>query len=113
MTGTTPEDWFSIFLIGAPSSLKLLSSSATPPPRFESCSAELMDLPMDSMESSILKRKQLTSSPRCFLPALRKVGVAGWNLPVMISSTRDVVVFSLPAPRKSAVIVTRSSNRSR
>lgn len=36
ITGTTPDDWFSIFLIGAPSSLRLLSRRATPPPLFES-----------------------------------------------------------------------------
>jgi hypothetical protein len=33
-------------------------------------------------------RKQETSSPRCALPVLRKVGVAGWKRPEMISSTR-------------------------
>ena len=31
-----PEDWFSICLIGAPDSRMFESSSATPPPRFES-----------------------------------------------------------------------------
>src|SRR5690625_7862295 len=42
MTGTTPEDWFSIFLIGAPCSRRLVRLSATPPPRLESCSEELI-----------------------------------------------------------------------
>lgn len=65
------------------------------------------------MESSIRRRKQLTSSPRCFLPALRNVGVAGWNLPVIISSTSDVAISVLPLARKRAVMATRSSNRSR
>ena len=42
MTGMTPELWFSMCLIGAPCSRMLESSSATPPPRLDSCSAELM-----------------------------------------------------------------------
>ena len=83
----TPEDWFSICLIGAPTSRMLVSAKATPPPRLESCSAELMDRPIDSMLSSMRSRKQETSSPRCFLPAFRNVGVAGWKRPSMISST--------------------------
>lgn len=60
----TPEDWFSICLIGAPTSRMLVSANATPPPRLESCRAELMDRPIDSMLSSMRRRKQETSSPR-------------------------------------------------
>jgi hypothetical protein len=71
----------------APASRMLLSSSATPPPRLDSCRAELMPRAIDSMLSSMRSRKQLTSSPRCALPVLRKVGVAGWKRPEMISST--------------------------
>jgi hypothetical protein len=62
------------------------SSSATPPPRLDSCRAELMPRAIDSMLSSMRSRKQLTSSPRCAL-VLRNVGVAGWKRPEMISST--------------------------
>ncbi|MGO7800521.1 hypothetical protein ACC710_36810, partial [Rhizobium ruizarguesonis] len=36
---------------------------------------DLFDRPIDSILSSNRSRKQETSSPRCFLPALRKVGV--------------------------------------
>lgn len=43
----------------------------------DSCSAELIERPMDSMLSSMRSGKQLTGSPRCFLPELRKIGVAG------------------------------------
>ena len=35
MTGTTPLDWFWIFLIGAPASRRFVSDRATPPPRFD------------------------------------------------------------------------------
>jgi len=77
MTGTTPDAWFSIFLIGAPASRRFVSMRATPPPRFDSWRAELIDRPIDSIESSTRSRKQEISSPRCFLPALRNVGVAG------------------------------------
>src|SRR5690242_16040368 len=87
MIGMTPELWFSMFLMGAPCSRMLLSNKATPPPRLDSCSAELMERPMDSMLSSMRSRKQLTGSPRCFLPEFKNVGVAGWNRPSMISST--------------------------
>lgn len=86
MTGTTPLDWFSMCLIGAPSSLRLDSSSATPPPRFDNCKAALMPREIDSMLSSMRTRKQLTGSPRCALPRFRNVGVAGWNRPASISS---------------------------
>src|SRR3978361_550583 len=55
-----------MFLIGAPCSRMLDSSKATPPPRLDSCSAELMERPIDSMLSSMRSRKQLTGSPRCF-----------------------------------------------
>src|SRR5690625_7811153 len=82
----TPEDWFSIRLIGAPASRRLVRDSATPPPRLDSWRLELMPRAMDSMLSSTRSRKQETSSPRAVLPALRKVGVAGWKRPVMISS---------------------------
>ena len=94
-----PEDWFSIFLIGAPASRMLLSAKATPPPRLDSCSAELIDRPIDSMLSSMRSRKQDTSSPRCCLPALRNVGVAGWKRPEMISSTSRSASRSSPAAR--------------
>ena len=77
MIGMTPDDWFSIFLIGAPCSRMLLSNRATPPPRLDSCSAELMERPMDSILSSMRRRKHETGSPRCFFPELRNVGVAG------------------------------------
>ena len=72
-----------------------------------------MARPIDSMLSSMRRRKQDTSSPRWALPALRKVGVAGWNRPVIISSTSAVASSSLPSARNSAVMDTRSSNRSR
>ena len=111
--GMTPEDWFSMFLIGAPCSRMLVSSKATPPPRLDSCSAELMDRPMDSMLSSMRSRKQLTGSPRCFLPELRNVGVAGWNRPSMISSSTFSASDVSPAARVRATMATRSSKRSR
>ncbi len=57
MIGMTPELWFSMFLIGAPCSRMLVSSNATPPPRLDSCSAELMERPMDSMLSSMRKKE--------------------------------------------------------
>ncbi|MCY1302184.1 hypothetical protein D9M70_518300 [compost metagenome] len=104
-----PEDWFSICLIGAPISLMLVSDSATPPPRLESCNAELIARPMLSILSSTLSKKQETSSPRCFLPALRKVGVAGWKRPEMISSTRSRASCSFPRASVIATIQTRSS----
>ncbi|SKX78426.1 Uncharacterised protein [Mycobacteroides abscessus subsp. abscessus] len=113
MIGMTPELWFSIFLIGAPCSRMLLSSSATPPPRLDSCSAELIARPMDSMLSSMRSRKQLTGSPRCFLPELRNVGVAGWNRPSMISSTSARASDVSPSASVSATMHTRSSKRSR
>ena len=113
MIGMTPELWFSMFLIGAPCSRMLLSSNATPPPRLDSCSAELMERPMDSMLSSMRSRKQLTGSPRCFLPELRNVGVAGWNRPSMISSTSFSASVVSPAASVSATMQTRSSKRSR
>ena len=113
MTGMIPLDWFSICLIGAPDSRMFDSSSATPPPRLESCSEELMPREIDSMLSSMRSRKQLTSSPRCALPALRKVGVAGWKRPEMISSTRSIATCSSPSARPRAVMTTRSSKRSR
>ena len=109
----TPEDWFSMCLIGAPDSRMLLRSSATPPPRLDSCSDELMARPMDSMLSSMRKRKQDTNSPRCALPAFKNVGVAGWKRPVMISSTSANASSSLPSARKREVMATRSSKRSR
>ena len=86
MTGTTPLDWCSMRLIGAPASRRFVSSSATPPPRFDNCNAALMPREMDSMLSSTRSRKQLTASPRCALPRLRNVGVAGWNRPCTIAS---------------------------
>ena len=86
MTGTMPLDWFSMCLIGAPASRRLLSSSATPPPRLDSCRAALMPREIDSMLSSMRTRKQLTGSPRWALPRFRKVGVAGWKRPAIISS---------------------------
>jgi hypothetical protein len=104
-----PDDWFSICLIGAPASRILVSDSATPPPRFDSCSAELMPRAMLSMLSSTRSRKQDTSSPRCFLPALRKVGVAGWKRPAMISSTMSRRSASLPCASASATMQMRSS----
>ena len=45
---------------------------------------------IDSMLSSMRSRKHETSSPRCALPVLRNVGVAGWKRPEMISSTSSV-----------------------
>ncbi len=36
-------------------------------------------------------RKQETNSPRCFLPALRKVGVAGWKRPETNSASQGLV----------------------
>ncbi len=113
MIGMTPELWFSIFLIGAPCSRTLVSSRATPPPRLESCRAELIERPIDSMLSSMRSRKHDTGSPRCFLPELRNVGVAGWKRPAMISSTSSVASVSSPAARVSATMHTRSSKRSR
>ncbi len=104
-----PEDWFSMRLIGAPTSRTLLSRKATPPPRLESCSAEFTARPMDSMLSSMRRRKQDTSSPRWRLPALRKVGVAGWKRPLIISSTRDSARRSSPRARLRATMHTRSS----
>ncbi|MNW60301.1 hypothetical protein D3C74_382730 [compost metagenome] len=100
-------------LIGAPCSRMLLRSRATPPPRLESCSAELMPRAMDSMLSSMRSRKQDTGSPRCALPMLRNVGVAGWKRPATISSTMSSAVCSLPSARPRATIDTRSSKRSR
>jgi hypothetical protein len=113
MMGMTPEDWFSMFLIGAPCSRMLLSSNATPPPRLDSCRAELIDRPIDSMLSSMRSRKQETGSPRCFLPEFKKVGVAGWNRPSMISSTSFSARPVSPDARVSATMTTRSSKRSR
>ena len=113
MTGMMPDDWFSICLIGAPDSRMFDSSSATPPPRLDSCSDELMPREIDSMLSSMRSRKHETSSPRCALPVLRKVGVAGWKRPEMISSTSSMASFWSPSASPSAVITTRSSNRSR
>ena len=51
---------------------------------------------IDSILSSMRSRKQETSSPRAFLPAFRKVGVAGWKRPVMISSTSFIAKFFIP-----------------
>ena len=113
MIGMTPELWFSMFLIGAPCSRMLLSSNATPPPRLDSCSAELMERPMDSMLSSMRKQEADTGSPRCFLPEFRNVGVAGWNRPSMISSTSFSASAVSPAASVSATMTTRSSKRSR
>jgi len=87
----------------------LVSERATPPPRLESCSAELMERPMLSILSSTRSRKQETSSPRLFLPAFRNVGVAGWKRPEMISSTRLRASCSSPRARESATMQTRSS----
>ena len=64
---------------------------------------------MDSMLSSMRRRKQETSSPRAALPALRKVGVAGWKRPSMISSMSDIANASSPRARASATMHTRSS----
>ena len=108
-----PLDWFSICLIGAPDSRMFDRSSATPPPRFDSCSDELMPRAIDSMLSSMRSRKQLTSSPRCALPALRNVGVAGWKRPEMISSVSFQARSWSPSASASAVMTTRSSKRSR
>src|SRR3546814_5010217 len=94
MTGMMPLDWFSICLIGAPASRMFESRSATPPPRLDNCSEELMPREIDSMLSSMRSRKHDTSSPRWALPALRKVGVAGWKRPERISSTISVASFS-------------------
>ena len=82
----------------------LVSSNATPPPRLDSCSAELMARPIDSMLSSMRSRKQETSSPRCFLPELRNVGVAGWKRPSMISSTSLAARSSSPRARCRATM---------
>ncbi|CPU65360.1 Uncharacterised protein [Mycobacteroides abscessus] len=109
----TPDDWFSMCLMGAPCSRMFDRSSATPPPRLESCSAELMPRAMDSMLSSMRSRKQDTGSPRCALPTLRNVGVAGWKRPEMTSSTMSSAACSLPSARPSATMQTRSSKRSR
>ena len=109
MIGMTPEDWFSMRLIGAPTSRILLSRKATPPPRFDSCSAEFTARPIDSILSSIRSRKQETSSPRWRLPQLRKVGVAGWKRPEIISSTRSCASPVSPAASRSATMHTRSS----
>ncbi len=113
ITGMTPEDCPSICLIGAPDSRMFESRSATPPPRLESWSEELMPRAIDSMLSSTRSRKQETSSPRWALPALRNVGVAGWKRPAMISSTRSIATASSPSASASAVMTTRSSKRSR
>ena len=102
-----------MFLIGAPCSRMLLSSNATPPPRLDSCSAELIDRPIDSMLSSMRSKKQLTGSPRCVLPEFKNVGVAGWNRPSMISSTSFSASPVSPDANVSATMTTRSSKRSR
>ncbi|MNE48497.1 hypothetical protein D3C80_1429640 [compost metagenome] len=109
MIGITPEDWFSMRLIGAPTSRMLVSKNATPPPRFDSCSAEFTARPMDSILSSMRNRKQDTSSPRCCLPQLRKVGVAGWKRPEIISSTKSCANAVSPAASVKATMHTRSS----
>ena len=109
----TPEDWFWIRLIGAPASRRFVSDNATPPPRLDNCNEELIARAMDSMLSSTRRRKQETSSPRCALPALRKVGVAGWKRPAMISSVIRSARPGSPAARVRATMQTRSSNRSR
>ena len=72
-----------------------------------------MALEIDSMLSSIRSRKHETNSPRCFLPQFKKVGVAGWKRPEMISSTMEIAMSSLPSASAKATITTRSSNRSR
>ncbi len=113
ITGMTPDDWFWMCLIGAPCSRMLLSRRATPPPRLDSCRAELMPRAMDSMLSSMRSRKQETGSPRCALPTLRKVGVAGWNRPETTSSTTSRATCSSPSASPRATIETRSSKRSR
>ncbi len=113
MTGMMPDDWFSICLMGAPDSRMFERRRATPPPRLESCSDELMPREIDSMLSSMRSRKHETSSPRWALPVLRNVGVAGWNRPPMISSTRSTASCSSPCASPSAVMTTRSSKRSR
>ena len=78
MTGTTPDEAFSIFLIGAPASRRLDRFTPTPPPLRDNCKDEFTPRPIDSMESSKSIKKQDTSSPRRFFPAFKKVGVAGW-----------------------------------
>ena len=113
MTGTTPLDWFWIFLMGAPDSRRFVSCKATPPPRLDNCNAELMPRAIDSILSSMRSRKQETSSPRAALPALRKVGVAGWKRPLMISSTKERASSMSPRARYSDTMATRSSKRSR
>lgn len=100
-------------LIGAPASRRLESKKATPPPRFDSCSAEFTARPMDSILSSMRSRKQEISSPRCCLPALRKVGVAGWKRPLSISSVSCRACCSSPRASVRATITLRSAKSSR
>ena len=68
---------------------------------------------IDSMLSSMRSRKQETGSPRCALPRLRNVGVAGWKRPEMISSTREIAKSWFPSASARATMQTRSSKRSR
>lgn len=79
--------------------LRLLRLIATPPPRLESCAPLFHTRPMELRLSSTLRRKQETKSPLACLPELRKVGVAGCSLPVIISSAILVACFSFPCAR--------------
>ena len=113
MTGTTPLDWFSMCLMGAPISRRLLSSRATPPPLLDSCRAALTPREMDSMLSSMRTRKQETGSPRWALPRFRKVGVAGWKRPEMISSVYFMAACSSPSASSRATATQRWGKSSR
>ena len=57
--------------------------------------------------------KKQRGEPRCFLPELRNVGVAGWNRPSMISSTSFSASRCHRRPASAPPCTTRSSNRSR
>ena len=92
--------------------------NATPPPLLDNCNALPIAFWIDSISSSILSKKQETNSPRCFFNALRNVGVAGWYLPVIISSIYCIAMLSLTCfsslcARYKAVAQTRSSYRSK
>ena len=109
MTGTTPEPAFSIPFIAAPASRRLDKLTPTPPPRLESCREEFNARPIDSILSWTSIKKQETISPRRFLPAFRKVGVAICRRCSICSSAICQAKSSSPSAKYKAVKAIRSS----
>ena len=95
-------------MIDSPDALSLDKFSATPPPIFDKWFDEDIAYDIPSVLSSTDSKKHDTISPALFLPAFKKVGVAGWNSCFTILSAKFKAKSLSPFPSVKATINTLS-----